>query len=327
MSIKFNLLKNYLKAKSINIKTKIADDEIFQDIGSLNFSKKDYLTFYYNDKYFNFLSTTKAKGCFIKEEFSHLLPKSCLPIVVNDPFLTYAFVTNFLFPNKTSDGKISNNSNINFDTSLGNNIQIDNYVTIKENTKIGNNCIISNNVVLGPNVELGSNTIIMSNCIIFESIIGNNSVIQPGVIIGGKGFGFTPKSKVEIIHSGNVIVGDNVDIGSNTTIDRATLDSTVIGDNVRIDNLVQIAHNVRIGENSIIASQTGIAGSTIIGKNCLIGGQVGISGHLKIGNNVTIAGKSGVTKNIDSNSVVAGFPAMDIKIWKRNIINQHKNLK
>ena len=145
--------------------------------------------------------------------------------------------------------------------------------------------------------------------------------------IGEKGFGFTPDNKIEIKHIGNVIVGNNVEIGSNSTIDQATIHSTTISDHVRIDNLVQIAHNVYIGKNTIIAAQTGIAGSTHVGNNCLIGGQVGIAGHLIIEDNVTIAAKSGVTKNIKKNSIIAGFPAVDIKIWKKNIINQYRKIK
>ena len=133
--------------------------------------------------------------------------------------------------------------------------------------------------------------------------------------------------KIEIMHIGNVIIGNNVDIGSCTTIDRGTINSTIINDNCRIDNLVQIAHNVQIGKDTIIAAQTGIAGSTIIGDNCIMGGQVGIAGHLIIEDNVTIAGKSGVTKNIKKNSIIAGFPAVDIKIWKKNIINQYRKTK
>ena len=167
----------------------------------------------------------------------------------------------------------------------------------------------------------------MPNSVVSHAIIGKNCTIQSGSIIGGKGFGFTLKTKVEIKHIGNVVVGNFVDIGSNTTIDRATIDSTVIDDNVRIDNLVQIAHNVYIGQNTIIAGQTGISGSTQIGNNCLIGGQVGIAGHLIIEDNVTIAAKSGVTKNIKKNSIIAGFPAVDIKIWKKNIINQYRKTK
>ena len=134
-------------------------------------------------------------------------------------------------------------------------------------------------------------------------------------------------SKIEIKHVGNVIIGNNVDIGSNCTIDRAAIDSTIIEDNVRIDNLVQIAHGVSIGKNTIIAAQSGISGSTRIGENCLLGGQVGLAGHINIGNNVTIAAKSGVTKNIKDNSVIAGFPAIDIKLWRKNIVNQYKKIK
>ena len=136
------------------------------------------------------------------------------------------------------------------------------------------------------------------------------------LVIGGAGFGFDPKSKIRINHIGNVLIGDNCNIGSNTTIDKAVFDSTIISKNSFIDNLVQIAHNVTIDEGAIIAAQTGIAGSTTIGRNVFIGGQVGIAGHLIIGNNVKIAAKSGVTKKIADNSIVAGFPAVDIKKWK-----------
>ena len=144
-------------------------------------------------------------------------------------------------------------------------------------------------------------------------------------IIGGSGFGFTVNEKISIEHFGNVIIGDNVKIGSNCTIDRASINSTIIEDNVRLDNLIQIAHGVKISMNSIIAAQVGIAGSTTIGSNCIIGGQAGISGHLKIGNNVKIAAKSGVTKDIKDNMTIAGFPAIDIRKWKKNIIKLNNN--
>jgi len=174
--------------------------------------------------------------------------------------------------------------------------------------------------VIGPNVVIGQGTRIMSNCVINNAFLGENCLIQHGAIIGGKGFGFTPRQKIDIKHIGNVIIGNNVDIGSNTTIDRAVFDSTIIGDFSHIDNLVQIAHNVILGKHTIIAAQVGIAGSTVIGDNVKIGGQAGVSGHLNIGNNVTIAAKSGVTKNLKDNSIVAGFPAIDIKKWKLNTI-------
>ena len=190
--------------------------------------------------------------------------------------------------------------------------------------KINNNVIIQSNCQIGPNVTIGNDSIIYSNVTLQDCVIGSECTIKSGAVIGGAGFGFDPKSKVRINHIGNVLIGDKCNIGSNTTIDRAVFDSTIISKNSFIDNLVQIAHNVCIGEEAIIAAQTGVAGSTIIGDNVVIGGQAGIAGHLIIGKNVQIAAKSGVTKNIADNSIVAGFPAVDIKRWKISNIKLNK---
>ena len=327
INISFLNIKIFFESKKINIEGDIADNEIFHSIGSLNTANNSQLTFFHNLKFMNNVSLTNAKACFIKKEFVSLLPKTCKPIIVEDPYLCYALSSNLFNPKIISNKIISNNALIDPSSNIGKNVQINSNVIIKENCKIADNCIILENSVIGPNVEIYDSTLIMSNCVIRDSVIGSDCVIQSGVIIGDKGFGFTPQSKVEIRHVGNVIIGKNVDIGSNTTIDRGSIDSTIIRDNVRIDNLVQIAHNVIINENTIIASQTGISGSTEIGKNCIIGGQAGFAGHLKIGNNVKIAAKSGVTKNINDNSTVAGFPAIDINKWKKNIINQYKEIK
>ena len=323
----YSELKLFLQSKSISIESKLLDNSFFLGISSLESAKENNLTFFHNNKYINLLSLTKAKACFITKEYSKLLNKLCAPIIVNDPYIVYALTTNFLFPKQKSNGFINSYSNIDDTAIIGNNVQVNYNVSIKENTKIGDNCILFDNSIIGPNVVLDSNSIVMSNCAISNSFIGENCLIKPGAKIGEKGFGFTPSSKIEIRHIGNVILGNNVEIGSNTTIDQAALHSTIISDNVRIDNLVQIGHNVCIGQNTIIAAQTGISGSTKIGKNCLIGGQAGIAGHLIIEDNVTIAGKSGVTKNIKKNSIIAGFPAVDIKIWKKNIINQYRKIK
>ncbi len=323
----FDELKIFLAEKSIDISIDLKKDDFFLGLGSLQNCSSNYITFFDKQIYKKFINNTKAKACFIKKEFAHLLPNSCNPIIVKDPYLAYAQSSLFLSPPILSNGMISNKSTISLKSKIGKNVQINDFVTINDNTKIHNNCIIYNNSIIGPNVEIGENTTIMSNCVISNTFIGQNCYIQSGTIIGEKGFGFITDSKIEIRHTGNVIIGDNVDIGSNCTIDKASLDSTIIEDNVRIDNLVQIAHSVRIGKNSIIAAQCGIAGSTKIGDNCLMGGQVGITGHIKIGNNVTIAAKSGVTKNIDDNSTIAGFPAIDIKKWKKSVINKYKSLK
>ena len=172
------------------------------------------------------------------------------------------------------------------------------------------------------NSKIGNQTKIWNFANLYGCSIGDNSTI------GSTGFGFSlGKLGFENLspHIGNVIIENNVSIGSNCCIDRGKIDSTIIGKNSMIDNLVHIAHNVRVGENACIAAQSGFSGSIIIGKNLIAGGQSGFAGHLKIGDNVVVAAKSGVTKNIDDNSTVAGFPAIDIKKWKRQIINQKKN--
>jgi len=195
---KFSEIKYFLESKSIKIHSKITNDEVFFGIGSLNLCNEKDLTFFHNDKYLSLLTNTKARGCFINEVNSKLLPNSCIPLIVDDPYLAYAHITNFFYPKENSNGIIDKNTNIHPETILGKNIQINSFVTIKKKSKINDNCILLNNTIIGPNVELGSNTIIMPNSVISHAIIGNNCFIQSGVIIGGKGFGFTSKTKVEI---------------------------------------------------------------------------------------------------------------------------------
>ena len=196
---------------------------------------------------------------------------------------------------------------------------------IDESAIIGINCSISAGVVIGANAKIGDNCILHGGCqVLHESIIGNNCVLQPNAVIGSDGFGFAPNSEnnyQKIVHLGNVVLEDNVEIGANTTIDRATLGSTIIRKGVKLDNLIQVAHNVEIGENTVIASQTGIAGSTKIGKNCMIGGQVGIIGHLTIADGVKIAAQSGIGQNIENEGeIMQGSPAFGIGEYKRSYV-------
>jgi len=309
-------IKKFLNNNNINPISKISNTEKFIHLKSLNKAEKNDLTFYSTNISINLLKNTKAKACLIDKKNSKYLPKSVFSITVEEPYKAFALVSNLFKDKKISNGKISNFSSINDNIKLGKNVQIDSFVNIKDNCIIKKNVIIESNCSIGPNVTINENTIIKSNSILENCIIGTNCIIKSGAIIGGAGFGFDPNSKVRIHHSGNVVIGNNCNIGSNTTIDRAVFDSTIISDNSFIDNLVQIAHNVILGKGAIVAAQSGIAGSTIVGINVMIGGQAGISGHLKIGDNVKIAAKSGVTKNLKDNSVVAGFPAIDIKKWK-----------
>ncbi len=202
------------------------------------------------------------------------------------------------------------------------NSYISKYAKIDASAKIFNNCVI------GKGVEIGKNCIIKNNVVIKNTIIKNNVVVCDNSSLGTTGFGFDYKKRGSSYLNpqiGIVIIDDNVHLGAGCTVDRGKIDYTYIGKNSMIDNLVHVAHNVQIGENACIAAQTGISGSVVIGNNVTIGGQVGFAGHIKIGDNVVVAAKSGVTKNISDNSVVAGFPATDIKEWKRNIIRNRKN--
>ena len=208
------------------------------------------------------------------------------------------------------------------DFTYKNGSYISNYSKIHDSVNIGKNCVISRGV------KIGKNTIIKNNVVIKSSILGENVVISDNSCIGTTGFGFDFNNRGSLNLSpqiGIVFIDDNVHVGSSCTIDRGKIDLTYIGKNSMIDNLVHIAHNVYLSDNACIAAQTGISGSVIIGKNSTIGGQSGFAGHIKIGDNVVVAAKSGVTKNIKDNSVVAGFPAIDIKEWKKMIIRQKKH--
>ena len=203
-----------------------------------------------------------------------------------------------------------------------NNSYISKYAKIDSSSKIGINCII------GRGVTIGQNCLIKNNVVIKNSILGKNITISDNSVIGSTGFGFDLKNmgaKNLIPQIGLVLIKDNVFIGSNCTIDRGKIDHTIVGENSMLDNLIHIAHNVILGKNTCVAAQTGISGSVIFGDNVTIGGQAGFAGHIQIGNNVVIAAKSGVTKNIPDNSIIAGFPAIDIKEWKKQMINQKKN--
>ena len=316
----FEEIKNFLENFSINISTNIKSDEIFFGINSITKASVKNITFYNDYKYLLQLKNTKAKACLITKEDSNLLPTSCSAIIVDDPYLSFACLSNLFKDDEKSSGVISDNTFIQNNVNISKNVQIDSFTSILNDSKIGRNVKIGPNCCIGPYVDIKDNTIIQSNTVLSNCIIGNNCNIKSSSVIGGKGFGFEEKNKITIEHFGNVVIGDNSYIGSSTTIDRAVFDSTIIGDFSHIDNLVQIAHNVVLGKHSIVAAQVGIAGSTVIGDNVKIGGKAGISGHLNIGNNVTIAAKSGVTKNLKDDATVAGFPAIDIKKWKINTI-------
>ncbi len=314
--ISFHQIKNILNKNNLENSSEINENEYFESLNSLVSAGINDLTFFSNENLTEDIINTNAKAILINKKNKSLIPINTKPIYVENPYKAFAIISNLFMPQNVSNGIISTHSDIHNSSTIKNNVQIDSFSHIKENCEIHDNVIIESNCTIGPNVIIEKNTIIKSHTRLLNSNIGSNCIIKSGAVIGGTGFGFDLKSKNRIQHFGNVIIENNCNIGSNTTIDRAVFDSTIISKNCFIDNLVQIAHNVILGKNSIIAAQTGIAGSTVIGENAIIGGQSGISGHLLIGNNVKIGAKSGVTKNIKDNSTVAGFPAIDIKKWK-----------
>lgn len=211
----------------------------------------------------------------------------------------------------------------------GKDIYLGAFSYVGDKVNIGDNVKIFPNVYIGDNVTIGSNTIIFAGAKIYsDCVVGANCVINSGAIIGADGFGFAPDQNGEyqkVPQTGNVIIEDNVDIGACTTIDRATLGSTIIRRGVKLDNQIQIAHNVEIGKNTVIAAQTGVAGSTKIGENCQIGGQVGFAGHITIGNNVKIQAQSGIGRNVKDNEVLQGSPAFGYGDYNKSYVH-FKNL-
>ncbi len=324
MKINITKIHDILLENNIAYSTNLSKKDLFDSIKSINDANNNSLVFLINEKYLNSLSKTKAKCCVLKNEFLSYLPKNTKYITVEDPYLVLAYLSNLFYKKRNSNGVISKYVSLHKNAQIENNVQIDDFTNIYDNSIINNNVIIESNCTIGPNVFIADNVLISSNSSISNCIIGDNTVIKSGVVIGSEGFGFEINTKKRIRHLGNVLIGKNCYVGANTSIDRAVLESTIISDNSHLDNLIQIAHNVKIGKHAVIAAQVGIAGSTSVGNYVKIGGQAGISGHLSIGDNVTIAAKSGVTKNIENNQIVAGFPAIDIKKWKKNIIKLNK---
>lgn len=287
------------------------------------------LTFLANPKYSNFIYTTKASVAIVATTFEPTQALDITLIRVEDPYQSFTQLLEYYNQVKLMKSGIEQPSVISENVTYGENLYLGSFAYLGKNVKIGENVKIYPNTFVGDNVVIGDNTILFAGVRVYsESIIGQNCTIHSGTIIGSDGFGFAPLEDgtyKKVPQIGNVILEDNVEIGANSTIDRATLGSTVIKKGVKLDNHIQIAHNVEIGENTVIASQTGVAGSTKIGKNCIIGGQVGIVGHITIGNNVRIQAQTGVGRNVKDGEAIQGSPALPYNAFNKSFIH-FKNL-
>jgi UDP-3-O-[3-hydroxymyristoyl] glucosamine N-acyltransferase len=279
-----------------------------------------------NPKYVAYAYTTKASVLIVNEDQKFDQPVNTTIIRVKDAYTSIAKVLDqykLMTGSRSGSNKVDQGAFIADTAKIGQNVHIGSFAFVSKGASIGDDCYIYPNVFFGVNVKIGHGTTIFPGVIILDDcIIGNNCIIGSGTVIGSDGFGFAPQGDgtyKKVAQTGNVVIEDLVEIGANTTIDRATMGSTVIRKGAKLDNLIQIAHNVEIGENTVIAAQSGISGSTKIGKNCIVGGQVGIVGHLVIADGTKINAQSGVSKNIkEVNQSVTGSPAFDYSASMRS---------
>lgn len=287
------------------------------------------LTFLANPKYTSYIYTTKASITIVNRDFVPEHKLTTTLIKVDDAYTSFSKLLEYY--NQVKSYKIGIEQPVFMaDTATyGEDFYLGAFAYLGNNVKVGNNVKIYPNVYVGDNVTIADNAVIFAGAKIYsETVIGKNCVVHSGVVIGADGFGFTPNEKGEytkVPQTGNVILEDNVEVGAGTTIDRATLGSTILRKGVKLDNQIQIAHNVEIGEHTVIAAQTGIAGSTKIGKYCKIGGQVGIVGHITIGNHVKIQAQSGIGRSIMDNETLQGSPALNYGDFNKSYVH-FKNL-
>jgi UDP-3-O-[3-hydroxymyristoyl] glucosamine N-acyltransferase len=273
--------------------------------------KPGTLTFLANPKYESHIYSTEADIVLVNNDFVPTKTISATLIKVPNAYAALAVLLNMAEQSKTKKNGIDATAFIANTAAIGENCYVGNMAYIGEQTVIGMNCSIYPHTYIGNNVTIGNHTIVYPHVTIYDDcIIGNNCILQAGSVVGSDGFGFASEGEEyrKIPQLGNVVLEDNVEVGANTTIDRAVMGSTIIRRGVKLDNLIQIAHNVEVGENTVMAAQTGIAGSTRIGSNCMFGGQVGVTGHLKIGDGVKFGAQSGVMRNFEQSGEYMGTP-------------------
>lgn len=297
-------------------------DIVLNDFARIEEAKCNCISFIANPKYEQFIYTTEAGAVLVRNDFYPDRKVRPTLIRVEDPYATLAMLLEYVdkISRKLPEG-IESPSFIDPSALVADQTYVGAFSYIGRNASIARGARIYPQVYIGDGVRIGENTVIYPGVKIYEKcIVGANCTIHSGVVIGADGFGFAPHGEVyeKIPQIGNVVIEDNVEVGANTTIDRATFGSTVVGRGTKLDNLIQVAHNVRIGKNNVIASQTGIAGSTQIGDGNRCGGQVGFAGHIKIGDRNEFGAQSGIPNNVGSGKRLIGYPAVDARAWAKS---------
>jgi UDP-3-O-[3-hydroxymyristoyl] glucosamine N-acyltransferase len=286
--------------------------------------KPGSLSFLANPIYTPHIYSTEASIVIVNRTFKPEKAIGCTLIRVDDAYVAFSQLLEMYHQAKQQKTGISKHASIATNAVIGKNVYIGDFVVIGENTTIGDGTKIYPNTVIGDSCKVGNHSTLFAGVKIYdECVIGNECTLHAGVVIGSDGFGFAPQQDTDfkkVPQIGNVVIEDRVEIGANTTVDRATLGSTILHRGVKLDNLIQVAHNVEIGENTVIAAHTGISGSTKIGKNCMIAGQVGFVGHIQIADGTKIAAQSGVVKTVkEKNSLLGGTPAFNIRNYQRSL--------
>ena len=284
-------------------------------------AKEGSLSFLANPKYTHFVYTTKASVLLVRKDFEPEHPIMATLVKVDDPYTTLAELLNLVQASAPEKRGVETPVYVSDDVKLPDSIYLGAFSYIGKDVRIGDGVKIYPQCYIGDGVTIGDNTTLYAGVKIYHGCaVGKNCILHSGAVVGSDGFGFAPEkdgSYMKIAQIGNVVVDDNVEIGANTTVDRATMGSTKIHRGVKLDNLIQVAHNVEIGENTVIAAQTGIAGSAKIGKQNMIGGQVGIAGHITIGNGNKIGAQSGIHSKTGDGKVLLGYPAVDAREFMR----------
>lgn len=297
------------------------DEEITVcDVSKIEEGRPGTLAFLSNPKYEHFIYTTQASIVLVNADFQPSRPVACTMIRVASAYEAIAVLLKMYESMRPQPSGIEQPSFVHETAEVGENPYIGAFAYIGRNVKIGNNVKIYPQAFIGDGVRIGDNTVVYAGVkVYYGCVIGNNCTIHAGTVIGADGFGFAPSSAGynKVPQIGNVVLEDGVEIGANTCIDRATMGSTLIKKGVKLDNLIQIAHNVVVGENTVMAAQCGIAGTTKVGADCMFGGQVGIAGHLNIENGVRLAAQSGVMSDTTSDAVLMGAPAFEVNAYRK----------
>ena len=305
------------------------EKELIENVCSIDSAGENDICFFYDKKNKQMAEKIKAKACITTEELAHLVPEKVITLVSNDPKKAFIDLVTAFYQEHKPVAKIEADAYIASTAKIGKGCYIGHGVVIEDNVEIGDNCVIEANAVIAHGCKVGNNCRIGNNASIAYCLMGNDCYIYTGARIGQDGFGFSviDGQHKRIPQIGRVIIGDDVEIGANTCIDRGALDDTIVGKGTRVDNLVQIAHNDKIGNYCILVSQTGIAGSCTLGDYVVCGGQAGLADHINVGAGAQIGAQSGVMRDIEPGAIVIGTPTVPFKDFMRQVAFIQKNSK